>query len=110
VAGIDEQADGHRHLALVDQVVEHDRRAELAALAHIGVAVLKYHQRRVMLAVILRRHVNPVAPDRAGKDFAVAPHVLGDLALRHALLTGRVGAEFVANVHGGFLAKCGVER
>ena len=72
---------------LVDQIVEDDRRAELALLVDVGVAVLKHHHAGRRLSAVLRRHIDPIIAVRAGEDFAV-PGVLGDFALRHVGLPG----------------------
>ena len=86
VAWVDKYADRHRHVALVDEIVEHDGHAEIAVLVDVRVAVLKDHQRGRLRRIVLLRHINVVAANRAGKHFAVFPDMRRDFALRHAVL------------------------
>src|SRR6185369_14054487 len=41
MAGIDEDPDRYRHVASVNEIVEHDWDAELAVFTHIGPAILE---------------------------------------------------------------------
>ena len=60
----------------------------------VAAAVLEDHDAGRRLGVVLGRDVDPVIADGAGEDLAL-PGVLGDLALGHARLLHRVGAELV---------------
>ena len=91
---IDEDADGHRHLALVNQVVEHNRDTPAAGLRHHTAAILKDHHTGRFRGVVLRRHVDPVIPHRAGIDLA-GERLPRDRALRNAGLALRVRAQYI---------------
>ena len=94
LAGIDKEADGHGHFLLRDEIVEHNRRAELTVGVRVIAAVLKDHHARRFGRLVLLRHVNPVITFRARKNLA-APMVFGDFAARHVFLRKRVRAELV---------------
>ena len=66
-AGLDEDADRHRNVALRDQVVEHRH----DVLPRRG-AILKHHHRRRVRRVVLRRHVDPPVARRARENLAAA--------------------------------------
>ncbi len=94
-AGIDENADGGRHFALVDQIVEDDVRAPAAFVGDEAATILKHHEWRRTARPVLRRDVDPVVADRAGEDFARGPDVFRDLTFRHAGLTLGIRAQDV---------------
>ena len=72
-SGIDEDADGDRHLPGRDQVVEDDWDAEVAFLIDVTRAILEDHHAGGSLAVILCGDVDPVIARGAGEDFGVVP-------------------------------------
>ena len=92
---VDEDADRHRHLLLVDQVVEHHRHAVLGVEVHVLVAVLKHHHRGRRGGVVLRGDVDPVVPDRAGKHLAAIEERPLDAPFGHARLHLRIGTQRV---------------
>ena len=59
-AGIDEDANGHRHVALVDQVVKDDGDAKAAGLVRHSLAILKDHDAGRLFGFVLCRDINPV--------------------------------------------------
>jgi hypothetical protein len=67
VSGIEEDADGHGHLAAGDEVVEDDGRAPVARRLHIIVSILEDHDGRRLLGLVLRGHVNPPVAGRPGE-------------------------------------------
>ena len=69
-AGVDEDADGDRHVAFVNQVVEDDRHAPVAAFADVALRRPGTPSRRRLRRVVLLRHVDPVVARRAGIDRA----------------------------------------
>src|SRR5262249_51165088 len=91
---IDEDADGHRHLLLVNEIVEYDRHPKITLLVDISPSILKDHDTSGLLRIIFGGHVQPIIPNRAIKNLA-GPGVLGDLALRDARLLLGIGAELV---------------
>src|SRR5262249_55436439 len=91
-ARVDEHADSDRHVAFMDQVVEHDSSFEGAVLINERVTVLEYHRAGGLFGPVLRGDVDPIIALRAGIDFA-GPCVLRDLTLWHAGLTLGVGTE-----------------
>src|ERR1035437_7932589 len=94
-AGVDEDADGDRHGALRDQVVEDDRRAPRASVGDEAAAVLKDRHAGGLGRVVLRGNVYPVIARGAGEDLGSGPGVFGDLGLRHVRSPLRIGAESV---------------
>ena len=95
-AGVDEDADGHRHLSLGDEVVEDDGDALLAGLADVAAAVLEDHERGRLGAVVLRRDVDPAIARGLGEDLRIGEGELLDPALRHARgAFERIGPELV---------------
>ena len=97
-ARVDEDADGHWHFLLRDEIIEYDRHAERAVGVHVIAPVLKDHNARRFGRLVLFRDVNPVIAFRSGKDFA-APTIPRDFAARHTVLRHRVRSERV-NVGG----------
>ena len=94
IAGVDEDSDRQRHFFLGDQVVEHRGDAEIAMLVDIGMAILKHHHARRLAAIVLFRNVDPIVAHRVGKHVAL-PLVLGDDALRHAVMPLGIGPQRV---------------
>ncbi len=82
----DEHADGHRHLARRDQVIEDGRHERDVALA-----VLEDHDAGGMIVLVLGRHVDPPVARGAGEDLALPRLLLGQLAPGHARLLGQLG-------------------
>src|SRR5439155_6888566 len=58
-SGIDENTDGQRHAALLDEVVEYDGNAPRARLVHKARSVLEQHHTGRFRTVILGRDVDP---------------------------------------------------
>ena len=93
--GIDEDADRHRHLAPVDQVVEDGGRSHRAFGIDVELAVLEDHDGRGLGAGVLGRDVDPVVVGRARVDAAGVPGALLDRAGGDAFLRQGVGAQRV---------------
>src|SRR5579883_2028151 len=70
VSGIDEDADHHGNFFLRDQIVDNIESWIIAVAVNVSAAVLKYHQRRRYLRVVLCGHVNPVLALHAVINFA----------------------------------------
>ena len=87
-------ADGDRHLAAVDQVVEDDGDAPAAVLRDESAAVLEHHDRGRRLRPILGRNTDPIVTLRSREDSA-PPRVLAHPAGRHARLALGVGRQRV---------------
>ena len=113
LAGIDEDADGHRDLARSDEIVEHRRRAEIAVGGDEAAAVEKDHHASGLGGVVLLGDVNPVVAHCAREDRRICPSMFRDRAARHALLRHRVGTKLIslrgrAGENGGCAGdKCG---
>src|SRR6266536_4715069 len=65
-SGVDKYADGDRHLARVDQVVEDNRRLEGPTFIHECAAVLKNHRAGRLIRLVLRGNVDPIITHRIG--------------------------------------------
>ena len=85
-ARIDEDADGYRHFALVNQVVENGRRPHGPFQVDVGLAVLEDHHASGLGVGVLGGHIDPVIVGRVGIDATVIPDVFCHHALRDAIL------------------------
>ena len=85
-------ADGDRHLALVDEVVEHYGSLEGGGFINERAAVLENNRAGGLIGFVLRGDVDPILTDRARVDLT-GPLMLGDCLLRDARLSLRVGAQ-----------------
>lgn len=91
MSGIDEDANGHRHAALVNQIVEHHIRPPIPICPEEILSVLKDHKRRRTVFVVLGRDVNPVVSNGSRIEGALVPGELGDRTLRNPSLFEGVG-------------------
>src|SRR6185437_6941381 len=91
---VDENADGHRHFVLVNQVIEHHGHTPASLLVHETGAILKHHQAGRRTLVVFRGHIDPVIAHRAGEHFA-RPAIFRDCAFGNSGLTLRIGTERV---------------
>jgi hypothetical protein len=98
-AGIDEDADGHRDVAGVDEIVEHGRGAEGSVGFDKSATVEADEDAGGLRLVILGGDIDPVVALGAGKDFA-GPFRLRHGAFRHALLRLGIGAGLVVVLRG----------
>src|SRR5262249_7154889 len=83
---VDKDADGHRHFAAMNEVVEHHWHAHLAVRADVIAAILKDHQRGGFRAVVLCRDVDPTVSRRARENGGVSEGELLDSTLWNARL------------------------
>ena len=79
----------------MNQVVKNNGRPVLAVFVHVGVAVLKYHQRGRFTCIVLCRDVHIVATLGTRVDFTLKPLVFRDGSLRRSCDTLRVFSEEV---------------
>src|SRR5215472_17207685 len=94
MAGVDEHANGDRHLAAIDQIIEHVRNSIIALEIHKRMAVLENHQAGGLRPVVLRGYVHPVIP-AIGEYLAGERQRPDNLALRHSVVRLRIGTEQV---------------
>ena len=78
-AGVDEDRDHRRHVALRDQIVEDDRHAHV--VPRVPAAIQKDHERNRPARVVLRRHVHLIVVRRAGEEFSRRQDVARDRSL-----------------------------
>ena len=90
----DENCDGHWHLTFCNQVVKDNRDAPVALFLDHCRAVLKDHHAGRLVRFVLRRHINPIVPHRAGKNLT-GPGVLFQRAFRHISVPLRIRAKLV---------------
>ena len=89
--GTDENADRHRNLFFVNQVIEYDRRIELHA-----VQIEK--QAGGLSRIVLSRHIDPIFALGAGINLRIVEREMQYFALRNAGLYLRVGIGRIAQV------------
>ncbi|HZZ80224.1 MAG TPA: hypothetical protein VFE62_17045 [Gemmataceae bacterium] len=82
----------------MDQVVEHVMGPDVSLLVLERLAVIEHHQARRLRLVVLGRHVNPVGVGGARIHLARQRERPDDLAVRHAFLLERIGAELVERI------------
>ena len=90
-AGIDEDADGDRHFAAMDEVIHDDGGTETAGFTDPATAVLDDENGRRLAGLVLRGHVDPVVAGGAGVHLA-GEGVFGDLTDGSAGVALMIGA------------------
>ena len=89
----------------MNEVIENHRNPKVTVFLHVGMSVLKHHQGRRAVGLVLRRYVDVIVPNGIRKNRAF-PNEFRHLAFRNALVSLRIRA-----VGGGFgLGKTGGER
>jgi hypothetical protein len=89
---IDHNGNRNRHLALMNQIVEDDRHAQLPVPVLKPAAVLKDHHTGGFRGIVLLRHIDPIVPLCAGK-YLTRPGRASDRSLWYTGFRLRVRAE-----------------
>ena len=95
MAGIDKHPNRHRHFAAIDEIVKHILNPVIPVRADKGLPVLKDHQGRRFLGIVLRRDKDPIMAGGVGEHLARQRQWPDGFALWHPFMRQRIGAEAV---------------